>query len=113
MLEDQPAALCDSYYPADMAAGTLIERPGRIRGGVHALIEDPEGPIRRQVERSVDDILGRMPTPAEAAELRLPPGVPVVRVLRTIYDSEGRPLEVQDSIAAADRHQFRYEVEMR
>ena len=113
LLEDQPAALCDSYYPADMAAGTLIERPGRIRGGVHALIEDPEGPIRRQVERSVDDILGRMPTPAEAAELRLPPGVPVVRVLRTIYDSEGRPLEVQDSIAAADRHQFRYEVEMR
>jgi GntR family transcriptional regulator len=113
LLDDQPAALCDSYYSAAMAAGTLIEQPARIRGGVHALIEDPEGPIRRHVARSVDDILSRMPTPAEATELRLPPGVPVIRILRTVYDSEGRPIEIQDSVAAADRHQFRYEVEMR
>ena len=27
--------------------------------------------------------------------------------------TDGRPLEAQDSLAAADRHQFRYEVEMR
>jgi hypothetical protein len=27
--------------------------------------------------------------------------------------TEGRPFEVQDSVAAADRHSFRYEVEMR
>jgi GntR family transcriptional regulator len=39
--------------------------------------------------------------------------VPVFRVLRTVYDTEGRPLEVQDFLAAAYRHQFRYEVEMR
>ena len=30
-----------------------------------------------------------------------------------VFDAEGRLLEVQDSVAAADRHQFRYEVEMR
>jgi GntR family transcriptional regulator len=113
LLEEIPAALTDSYYPADMAGGTAIEQPVRIKGGVHALIEDPGGPIRRQVACSVDDITGRMPTPDEARELRLPPGVPVFRVLRTVYDTEGRPLEVQDSVAAADRHQFRYEVEMR
>lgn len=35
------------------------------------------------------------------------------RILRTVYDADGRPVEVQDSVAAADRHQFRYEVEMR
>ena len=107
------AALTDSYYPADMAAETAIEQPGRIKGGVHALIKDPDGPIRRQVACSVDDITGRMPTPEEAPELKLPPGVPVFRVLRTVYDTEGRPLEVHASVAAADRHQFRYDVEMR
>jgi GntR family transcriptional regulator len=53
-----------------------------------------------------------MPTPEEARLLALPAGVPVVRVLRTIYDSEGRPVEVQDTVAAADRHRFRYEVNM-
>jgi GntR family transcriptional regulator len=113
LLEGLPASLTDSYYPADMTAGTAIEKPERIKGGVYALIEDPDGPIRRQVARSTDDITGRMPTPDEARELGLPPGVPVFRVLRTVYDTEGRPLEVQDSLAAADRHQFRYEVEMR
>jgi hypothetical protein len=47
------------------------------------------------------------------AKLRLPPGVPVFRILRTVYDSEGHPVEVQDSVAAGDRHGFCYEVDMR
>jgi GntR family transcriptional regulator len=111
-LEEEPASITNSYYPASLAAGTALERPGRIKGGAHALIEDPEGPIRRHVARSVDEISGRMPTPDEAALLRLSQGVPVFRVLRTVYDSEDRPVEVQDSICDAARHRFRYEVDM-
>jgi GntR family transcriptional regulator len=111
-LEEQPAAITDSYYPASWAAGTALERSGRVKGGAHALIEDPDGPIRRHVARSVDEIAGRMPTPDEARVLRLSPGVPVFRVLRTVYDSEDRPVEVQDSICDAARHRFRYEVDM-
>jgi GntR family transcriptional regulator len=53
-----------------------------------------------------------MPTPDEVRVLRLAQGVPVFRVLRTVYDSEGQSVEVQDSVAAADRHTFRYEVDM-
>jgi GntR family transcriptional regulator len=53
-----------------------------------------------------------MPTPDEARLLRLPPGVPVFRVLRTVHDSEDRPVEVQDSVCDAARHRFRYEVDM-
>lgn len=113
LLEGQPVALCDSYYPEEIASGTAIERPERIRGGVYALVEDPEGPIRRHIARSVDDLIARMPTPGEAHELQLPPGVPVVRVVRTVFDSEDRPVEVQDSVVAADRHEFRYEEQMR
>ncbi|HEV2373615.1 MAG TPA: GntR family transcriptional regulator [Streptosporangiaceae bacterium] len=113
LVEGQPAALCDSYYPADMAAGTAIERPERIRGGVYALIEDPQGPIQRQITRSVDELVARMPTHQEAVDLQLPSGVPVVRVLRTVFDSDDVPVEVQDSVVAADRHEFRYEERMR
>jgi GntR family transcriptional regulator len=108
-----PVALHDGYFPANLVAGTAIEQPRKIRGGAHTVIEDPKGPIRRHIARSVDDISGRMPTPGEARELGLPPGVRVFRILRTVYDTDGRPVEVQDSVAAADRHQFRYEVEMR
>src|SRR6266568_3496262 len=51
--------------------------------------------------------------PDEATSLRLPQGVPVFRVLRTVYASGNRPVQVQESVAAADRHGFRYEVDMR
>jgi GntR family transcriptional regulator len=34
LLEGQPTALVDSYYPAERASGTAIEEPDRVRGGV-------------------------------------------------------------------------------
>jgi GntR family transcriptional regulator len=113
LADNMPVALTDSYYPMDMAAGTAIAQPERVPGGVHALIEDQNGPIRRRIARSEDDVTARMPTPEEARELRLPQGVPVFRVLRTVYDADDRPVEVQDTVAAADRHELRYEVDMR
>jgi GntR family transcriptional regulator len=112
LAEGEPVALCDSYYPVELAGGTPIAKARKIRGGVHALIEDSSGPIRRRIARSIDDLVSRMPTPQEARSLGLPQGVPVTRVLRTVLDSEDRPVEVQETIAAADRHEFRYEVAM-
>jgi GntR family transcriptional regulator len=111
-LEGVSVALHDSYFPADLAAGTAIEQPHLIKGGAHAVIENPAGSVRRHIARSVDEISGRMPTPDEARTLSMPPGVPVFRILRTVYDSEGRPVELQDSVAAGDRHTFCYEVDM-
>jgi GntR family transcriptional regulator len=112
LVDDHAVALVDSYYPASMAAGTAIAELRRVPGGVHAVIEDPEGPIGRHIARSVDELVARMPTPDETERLSLPPGVPIVRVLRTIYDTAGQPVEVQETVAAADRHEFRYEVDM-
>jgi GntR family transcriptional regulator len=112
-LEGHAVAFCDSYYPAELVEGTAIANIENISGGIHALIEDPAGPIRRVIARSVDDLVARMPTPDEVQGLGLPPGMPVVRVIRTIFDTDDNPLEVQDTVAAADRHTFRYEVSMR
>jgi GntR family transcriptional regulator len=39
--------------------------------------------------------------------------MPGFRILRTVYDSGNRPVGVQETVAVADRHQFRYEVDMR
>lgn len=113
LLEGQPVALCDSYYPAPLVSGTPIEQNAKIRGGAYAVIEDPEGPIRRRIARSVDELVARMPAPEETQALRLGPGTPVIRILRTVYDDADRPVEVQDSVVAADRREFRYEERMR
>jgi GntR family transcriptional regulator len=113
VVDGEPVALCDSYYPRDVADGTALAEDERIAGGAYGLIEDPAGPIARELQRSVDDLECRMPTRREVEELQLGPGVPVVRILRTVYDSNGDSVEVQDTVAAADKHQFRYEVTMR
>jgi hypothetical protein len=42
-----------------------------------------------------------------------PDGPIVVRTLRTVYDVQDRVVAVQDTVAAADKHRFRYEVRMR
>lgn len=113
VVNEEPVALCDSYFPRRVADGTALAEKDNIEGGAYGLIEDPEGPIRRHLQRSIDDLECRMPTPREAEVLRLSPGVPIVRVLRTVFDADDEAIEVQDTIAAADKHQFRYEVVMR
>ena len=100
-LDGVPVALTDSYYPLSFAAGSPLEQPGPIKGGGHAVIEDPAGPIRRNIAYSADDITARMPTVAETEALNLGQGVPVFQILRTVYDAEDRPVEVQDTVAAA------------
>ena len=49
----------------------------------------------------------------EATALGLTQGVPGVRVIRTVYAAGDHSVEVQDSVLAADRHEFRYEAQMR
>ena len=103
----EPVQLADSYFPLDIAQGTPIERPERIHGGVHAELEQALG---YELDRFVEELSFRMPTPEEARQLRLGAGVPVVRLLRTLYDTAGRALEVSDFVLAGDRHVLVYEV---
>lgn len=92
--------------------GTAIEKGRKIRGGVHTVLDDPDGPIRRAVAMFVEDLEVRMPTPHEVELLRIPPGVPVARILRTALDTDQEPVEVLDSIVPSDRHVFRYVIDV-
>lgn len=112
LLEGKPDQTCDSYYPYALANGTPLAVARKIRGGAHAVIEDPEGTIRRTIRRFVEDLEVRMPTPAEVRDLQIPTGVPVARVIRTAYDNDGQPVEVLDSVIPCDRHSFRYVIEV-
>ncbi len=70
VVDDEPMQLCDGYYPTDLFQGTAVAEPGRIKGGVHALIEDPEGPVRARVTRFIEDLDVRLPVPAESNAFR-------------------------------------------
>jgi GntR family transcriptional regulator len=104
-----PVQLSDSYYPADLAAGTELAEPGRLRGYTVAAL----GRLGVNVDRFHDELQLRMPTPQETRALRLGEGVPVVRLLRTTYASDGRAVEVADQILAGDRHVLCYDIPAR
>lgn len=106
-LEGDLLQLADSYFPLDVAEGTPIAASEKLEGGVHAELERNLG---YKLDRFVEELTFRMPTPDERRRLGLGDGIPVVRLLRTLYDKDDRPLEVSDFLLAGDRHVLVYEV---
>jgi GntR family transcriptional regulator len=101
-----PVQLSDSYYPADLAAGTELAATGKLRGYTIGALER----LGVKVDRFHDELQLRMPAPPETRALRLGKGVPVVRILRTTYATDGRPVEVTDQLLAGDRHILSYDI---
>ena len=105
-LNDHPVETATSYLPADIAHGTPIAEPNPGPGGIYARLED----LGHTLERFTEEIHARMPTPDEAKVLKLAPGVPVFRLIRTAYDADGRAVEVCDTIMAADAYVLNYDL---
>jgi GntR family transcriptional regulator len=106
LLDERPVETAVSYIPADLADGTPISDPNPGPGGIYARLEE-QGHI---LERFTEEVSARMPTPEETRALNLPPGVPVFRLVRTAYDSDGRAVEVCDTIMSAEAYVLEYEL---
>jgi GntR family transcriptional regulator len=106
LLDGRPVETAVSYIPADLAEGTPIADANPGPGGIYARLEE-QG---HTLDRFTEEVTARMPTPGEARALSLAPGVPVFRLVRTAYDFDGRPVEVCDTIMAADAYLLAYEL---
>jgi GntR family transcriptional regulator len=106
LLDGRPVETAVSYIPADLAEGTPIGDPNPGPGGIYARLEE-QGHI---LERFTEEVAARMPTPEETRALNLPPGVPVFRLVRTAYDTDGRAVEVCDTIMSAEAYVLEYEL---
>ena len=69
--------------------------------------------IGHRLERFTEDVTARMPLQEEVQALRLSPGVPVFVLVRTAFDTEGTPVEVCDTVMAADQYVLSYELPAR
>ena len=105
-VDDLPFQLADSYFPMEIAQGTVLMKPGDIAvpGGILASIGHPQ-------KRLLDEIQIRMPTKEESARLSLPAGTPVAEHIRTGYREDGKPIRVMISVVPGDRHVLVYELE--
>jgi GntR family transcriptional regulator len=101
---DQPNQLADSYYRPEVVEGTAITELKTGPGGSYARLEE----AGHRIVRFREELLTRMPSPDEVRSLRLPAGVPVVR-LRRVAIAESGPVEAFESVMAGDRFTFTYE----
>ena len=105
-LNGKPVETAVSYIPADIADGTPIADPNPGPGGIYGRIEE----LGHTLERFTEEVSARMPTPEEVRVLRLSPGTPVFRLVRTAYDLEGRAVEVCDTVMSSDAYVLSYEL---
>lgn len=106
--EGAGATRSTSYLPYEIVEGNpalLDERNEPWPGGtLHQLAT-----VGVEVARIEDRITASLPTPAETEEQDIPPGVPVMRIRKISYDTTGRPVEVADVPAPADRMRLVYD----
>ncbi|MFI8281317.1 GntR family transcriptional regulator [Streptomyces sp. NPDC085929] len=104
MLDGDVVQVQDAYYPAELAASSGLDTPGKVNGGVFGAMTaaglDP---------RTADEtVTARPPTKAEAAELGIGERVPVLCIERVVRSRSGQVLEVLRVVGAADRLQLHY-----
>jgi GntR family transcriptional regulator len=106
LLDGRPVEFATSYLPLDIARGTPIAEPNPGPGGIYARLEE----LGHRLDHFEEEIDARMPTPSEVKTLHLASGVPVIHLVRTAYDTEGRAVEVCDTVMAADAYVLAYEL---
>ncbi|MEI5522476.1 GntR family transcriptional regulator [Streptomyces brasiliscabiei] len=106
LLDGRPVEFATSYLPLDIARGTPIAEPNPGPGGIYARLEE----LGHRLDHFEEEIRARMPSPAEVKTLRLASGVPVIHLIRTAFDAEGRAVEVCDTFMAADAYVLSYQL---
>lgn len=93
-----------SYYPIEIARGTDLTQPRRIKGGAPRVLAEAGYPEREFVDR----VSVRPPTAEEVTLLGLPASVPVMCQLRIVYSDEMRPVEVSLLVKPGNQYELRY-----
>ena len=108
LIDGRPNQLADSYYELDVVEGTLIKEEQTGPGGGFARLEE----AGYELAEISEELSARMPTGPESVALNLPPGTPVIELIRTTYTTAGRPVEVMLAVIAGDMAQFAYRFPM-
>ncbi|MEV7394469.1 GntR family transcriptional regulator [Streptomyces sp. NPDC091215] len=106
LLDGRPVEFATSYLPLDIARGTQIAEPNPGPGGIYARLEE----LGHRLDHFEEEIRARMPSPSEVKTLHLAAGVPVIHLVRTAFDAEGRAVEVCDTVMAADAYVLSYQL---
>jgi len=106
LLDGEPVEMTDSWYPAEIAAGTALAAPGKIKGGAVTLL----GSLGYTVREAREDIVFRAAAADEAAELAVRAGTPVIVLSRTCLTAAAVPFETSVMVMVAEGRRLRYQL---
>ncbi|MEH0552555.1 GntR family transcriptional regulator [Streptomyces sp. B21-101] len=93
-----------AWYPADLAEAAGITGRDTGPGGTYARLEAAgRGPARFREEIEV-----RLPLSAESKRLAITMSTPIILIVRTAYDSDDRPIEVNEMKLDSDSYRLIY-----
>lgn len=103
-IDGKAAIISDDYFDQRIVEGTELAQPeDTTRENILA-----EAGYEQVYD--IDEIITRMPTPAEVARLGISTGTPVAEHIRTGYTSDDRPVRVMISIVPGDTLILQYTI---
>jgi GntR family transcriptional regulator len=105
-LDDRPVELTDSYYPPEIARGTALAEPRKIRGGAVRLLAE----LGHRPRRIREDVYSHRPTTRERDALRLDDQDWTLQIFRVSSTETGLPVEVSVLTMPAESRRLRYEI---
>jgi GntR family transcriptional regulator len=103
--DEEPVQVGITYIPWEIAKGSVLAKSAAMgRGSLYARFEE----LGHSLTRIREEVTARMPTPEESRDLRIPDGVPVIEVLHTGIDQDGKPFEVTRFVMRADSNALDY-----
>jgi GntR family transcriptional regulator len=103
-IDGKPAIISDDYFDERIVRGTELAEPeDTTRENILA-----EAGYEQVYD--VDEIITRMPTPAEVERLTIPAGTPVAEHIRTGYTANNKPVRVMSSIVPGDTLILQYTI---
>lgn len=104
LLDGRAVEIADSYWPKEIAAGTALADPGKIRGGAVSLLAD----MGKRPSRIEEQVSARPQTPEEQRTLETQDGDWVLVLNRLIKDDADQPYEVSVMVTPARTRQLNY-----
>lgn len=101
--DDAPVELVSAWFPLEVAEGTALESSDTIPGGVRQYLAEVKG---LAFDHLTETITARHATTSEADLLQVSDSTPVLVLLVTARDPEGRVLQVVDVVLPGNRHEL-------
>lgn len=106
LTEGRPVQLSTSYLPADLVAGSPITQPDTGPGGTYARLLDLGHPPHHFRE----EVRARMPLREEAQTLKMASGIPIIHIVRTAFEEDGRCIEVNEMLLDSNTYLLQYDI---